>query len=940
MKSGNSTGVVTFLFTDIEGSTRAWEQEPERMRRALACHDALSRATVESSRGTIVKMTGDGMYAVFDDPLDGLNAAVALQLALADPAATNDVPLRVRCGLHVGVVERRDHDFFGTPVNRAARIMNAAHGLQVLISQAVVILIADRLPAGVTLRDLGSVRLRDLASPEHVYQLVHPRLRQDFPALRSLEATPNNLPQQVTSFVGRERELEEVKQWLARGRLVTLLGAGGLGKTRLALQVAANVPDDYPDGVWLVELAAQSDARLVPQAVASVLGLKEEAGRPVAETLVKYLKDRQLLLILDNCEHLVQACAELTKHLLQSGPRVTVLATSREPLHLAGESTYPVPALSLPDVNATTTFEALMHCEAVRLFIDRALAAKPAFRVTDQNVDAVAALCRRLDGIPLALELAAARVRALSVEKIAERLSDRFRLLTGGDQTAVPRQQTLRACIGWSYDLLAEPERALLRQLAVFVGGWTIEAAEAVGASVDIDTLGVLDLLTRLVEKSLVALDAKGERYGLLETVREYAQERLFSSGEEAVVRRRHADYCLALAEEAEPFTRGGPQQKRWLDLLEIEHDNLRAALTWALERPESEALGPSMCAALWRFWCYRCHWREGRRWCLKALERVPGESDQATRARVLMGAGAIGGYLGEPDARILLENTLLLSHESGDRDVKAAALNALAKFLIDRNEIAQAQPMLEQARQINRELGNGIWEAMNLTNLSVIFRVRGEYATATATAEEALALSQRCGDRWLEAYSLSLLGGLARARGDYAAAETLHEQARVTLTELGFALEEAYELMALAELGVVRGDPHAAGAYLIRALEVHRKLDSPQYLPWCFEVTGALAVESREYAKAARLWGAACTVREGFSGWAEPFDIEFIDPYRAQCREALGAQAFAAAEAGGVGLSPESAKAEALAWLRANLNVGVGQAAAQDLVPTRRGCA
>ena len=586
------TGVVTSLFTDIEDNTRLWEQEPERMRQALAHHDALSRWSVESNRGTVVKVTGDGMHAVFDDPLDGLNAAIALQQALADPARTNDVPLHVRCGLHVGVVERRDGDFFGTPVNRAARIMNAAHGLQVLISQAVAILVADRLPSDVALRDLGSVRLRDLASPERVYQVVHPQLRQDFPALRSLEATPNNLPQPVTSFVGRESALGEVKRRLTASRLVTLLGAGGLGKTRLSLQVAAAALDDYPDGVWFVELAPQSDARLVPQAVASVLGIKEEAGRPVAETLLKYVKDRELLLILDNCEHLVQACAELTRQLLQSGPRVKVLATSREPLHLAGESTYPLPALSAPDMRTANTLEALMHYEAVRLFIDRALQAKPAFRMTDQNAGAVAALCHRLDGIPLALELAAARVRVLSVEKIAERLSDRFRLLTGGDQTAVPRQQTLRACIGWSYDLLAEPERALLRRLAVFAGGWAIEAAEAVGTGADTDTSGVLDLLARLVEKSLVALDAKGERYLLLETVREYARERLLESGEQADARRRHAEYCLALAREAEPFTRGGPKQKWWLDLLEVEHDNLRAALTWAFERPESERVG------------------------------------------------------------------------------------------------------------------------------------------------------------------------------------------------------------------------------------------------------------------------------------------------------------------------------------------------------------
>ena len=297
-------------------------------------------------------------------------------------------------------------------------------------------------------------------------------------------------------------------------------------------------------------------------------------------------------------------------------------------------------------------------------------------------------------------------------------------------------------------------------------------------------------------------------------------------------------------------------------------------------------------------------------------------------RARVLMGAGTIGGYLGEPDARNLLENALALSHESGDLDAMAATLNTMAKFLIDRNEMMQAQPLLEQARKINRESGNGIWEAMNLTNLTVVFHAQGEHATATATAREALALSRRCGDRWLEAYSLSLLGNLARTCGDYAAAEALHEQALVSLRELGFALEEAQELMALAELAFVRGDPHAAGAYMIRALEVHQKLDSPQYLPWCLDVTGALAVESGAYAKAARLWGAAHAVRDGFSGWADPFDLELIASHRARCRDALGVQAFATAEAGGRVLSPESAKGEALAWLKADVEASAGQSA------------
>jgi hypothetical protein len=437
-----------------------WEHAPERMGPALARHNTLARTAVEGNRGTVVKTTGDGVYAVFEDPLDALDATLLLQQALADPTATNGVDLRVRCGLHLGVADRGDNDFFGNVVNRAACIMSAAHGGQVLLSEAVAAIVRERLPADVALRDLGSVRLRDLASPERLYQVMHPQLRQDFPALRSLEATPNNLPQQVTSFIGRERELAEIKKLLANTRLLTLLGAGGLGKSRLSLQLAADVMDSFPDGVWFVELAPLEDSRLVPQAVASVLGVKEAAGHQVLEALVKHVEDRQLLLILDNCEHLAHACAELAKQLLQAGSQVKVLVSSREHLRVAGETTYPVPALAVPDPQKKLTLAALSQYEAVRVFMDRASAAQPAFKATQQNANAVADICYRLDGIPRALELAAARVRALSVEGIAARLSDRFRLLTGGDRTALPRQQTMRASIDWSYDLLTEPERS------------------------------------------------------------------------------------------------------------------------------------------------------------------------------------------------------------------------------------------------------------------------------------------------------------------------------------------------------------------------------------------------------------------------------------------------------------------------------------------------
>ncbi len=475
-------GAVTFLFTDIEGSTRLWEEDPERMRLALARHDAISRMAVESHSGTVVKMIGDGMYAAFDDPLNALAAAIDLQRGLADPAAANGVPLLVRCGLHAGMVEHRDNDFFGPPLNRAARIMSAAHGGQVLLSQAVFDGMGEILPAAVSLRDLGKVRLKDLSTPEHVYQVVHPDLRQEFPALRSLEATPNNLPQEATSFVGREIELAELKRLLAKTRLLTLTGSGGCGKTRLTLQVAADSLERFPDGAWLVELAPLADPGLVPRTVATVLGLREAHGKSIGQTLTDYLKDKHVLLLLDNCEHLLDACSQLADMLVRQCREVTIMASSREALGIDGEQAYRVPSLSLPDPKRAHTPASVALFEAVQLFTDRAVLARSDFAVTAQNASTLASICCRLDGIPLAIELAAVRLRSLSVEEINRNLNQRFRLLTGGSRTALPRQRTLQALIDWSHDLLDEREQVLFRRIAIFVNGFTLEGAAAVAA--------------------------------------------------------------------------------------------------------------------------------------------------------------------------------------------------------------------------------------------------------------------------------------------------------------------------------------------------------------------------------------------------------------------------------------------------------------------------
>jgi predicted ATPase/class 3 adenylate cyclase len=870
------SGVTTYLFTDIEGSTRLWEQEPERMRPALARHDALSREAVEAYRGVVVKSTGDGIHAVFGDPLDALLATLQLQLALDDPQATQGLALRVRAGLHAGVDERRDNDFFGPVVNRAARIMAAAHGGQILLSQAVVSLVSERLPDNVQLRNLGAVRLRDLTSAELVYQIVHARLRQDFPALRSLEATPNNLPQQVTSFIGRETELADVRKLLGATRLLTLLGMGGLGKTRLSLQVAAEVLDDYPDGVWFVELAALTDGSLVQQAVAFVLGVKEEAGHPVIDALMKFVAQRRLLIVLDNCEHLVRACAEVAKRLLQSGPGLRILTSSREAMHMQGETTYAVPALAVPAESLTNSVAALTQFEAVRLFLDRAAAAKPAFELTEQNAAAVIGICRRLDGIPLAIELAAARMRALSVEAIADRLNDRFRLLTQGDRTALPRQQTLRALIDWSYDLLMEHERAMFRQLAVFAAGWTLEAVEAICADGEIQHGDVLDRLSRLVEKSLVAQSANGERYHLLDTVREYAQQRLIEAGEEEQARNRHLDFYLSLSEKARPELLG-PNQGTWLAKLDLEQENLLLAHAWCDRAPGGTALGFRLVPALKAYMFNRGLLGLGLRVSVEALARTEPEPRNLARCRTLFTAGQFACFMGNyEEAQQFLEESIVIARQFGDKVRVAAALQPLGIACLGRGDLAAARGHLEEALAIARELGN-----------------KHELPAA-----------------------INALAQLHRAQGALDEAEPLYEQVVAIGRELGHHEITAVGLLNLAMVHTSRASTDRAGKLLVDVLAIAERIGSRPAGQSAIEVSAGLAASCEDWVNAARFFGAAEAQMESTGIHRDPADDAFLKPLVARARSAVSAAEFAAADSAGRALSYDAVISEVRAWL------------------------
>lgn len=652
------TGTVTFLLTDIVGSTRLWAEAPAAMRAASVRHDEIIEAAVAQHGGVVVRPRGEGdsRFAVFARATDAAAAAIGAQLAIEAEPWPDGVEISVRIGLHAGEADVRDGDYYGPAVNRCARLREIAHGGQAVVSQTVADLVRDAPVPDVTLRDLGQHALRDLAVPERVFQLCHPQLPDTFPPLRSLSRLPTNLPAQLTSFVGREQEMAEVSRLLVPTRLLTLTGSGGCGKTRLAMQVAADLLDRYPDGVWLVELAGVGDPALVPQTVAAALGVREEAGRDLSDTLVGYLRGRETLLILDNCEHLVEAAAQIATTILRACPDVQILATSREPLDVPGETTWVVPSMTVPD--AREPLASLERFEAVRLFIERAQQAHPSLRLNERTATAVIQICRRLDGIPLAIELAAARAKVLSVDQIAARLDDRFRLL-GETRGAIPRHETLAAAVAWSYDLLGEDERTVFRRLGVFQSGFTEQAAIEVCGGDGLDPGQISPVLMSLVEKSLaLRLEGEGdERFALLETVRQFAEERLADAGERGTYRSAHLRYFADLTAGAVEEMRG-PRQAAWLDVLEAEHDNLRAALDHAAVSGKA-AEGLAMATSLAPFWEIRAYLSEGRR-RLEALLALDTSVDPGLRGAALGAAGALAHAMGDYDAaRAFQESSL-----------------------------------------------------------------------------------------------------------------------------------------------------------------------------------------------------------------------------------------------------------------------------------------
>ncbi len=912
------TGTVTFLFTDIEGSTKLWEKSPTAMHAALTRHDTILREAIEGHGGFVFKTVGDAFCAAFPTALGALESALAAQRALFSEAWGEEiVALRARMALHTGATHERDGDYFGPPVNRVARLLSAGHGGQVLLSSSTQELVRDQLPADTHLRDFGERHLKDLARPERVFQFTAPDLPSEFPPLRTLESYSNNLPLQATPLIGREREVEAVCGRLRspETRLLTLVGPGGTGKTRVGLQVAAELVDDFEDGVFFVPIAAITDPTLVAPTIARVLGLSEGGAQPPEELLEGYLRERHTLLLLDNLEQVIGS-APILDGLLSSAPKLKIVATSRTPLGLYGEQEFPIPPLSLPDPESLPPVENLTEYEAVRLFVERARAVRPEFSLTEENAPAVVEICERLDGLPLAIELAAARIKLLPPRVLLERLGNRLKLLTGGARNLPERQRTLRNAIEWSYGLLEEGESMLFGRLGVFSGGATLEAMEAVcDARGDLPT-DVLEGASSLLDKSLLRQEeAAGvePRFVMLETIHEFADAKLEGSGEAEAVRRAHAEYFLALAEEAEPML-WGAEDAAWLDRLEQEHDNMRAALSWAIEHEEA-TLALRVGGALRWFWYMEGYYGEGRRWLEAALGKDLGAAAAEARARALEGVGWLASSQGDLDrAQAVAKEGLKLSTEAGlSKVIVADFQNVLGDAARHRGDYKRASELLEQSLALHRAVKDTRGVAWSLGDLANVSSDRGSYERARALYEEGLVLSRELGGAELLGAYLISLGDEYLLEGNPERATELNEEAAELYRRRG---RKGVLQVALNNLGwsaLIRGDHRKAEALHEECLVLCRELGDKLIGAESIEGFACAAGAGGAGERAARLFGAAEALREAAGNQQATRAHSLRQPYLAAARARVNEAAWSAAWEKGRSMEFEDAVVYAL---------------------------
>lgn len=806
------TGTVTFLFTDVEGSTRLLHELGERYLDGLDAHSEIIASRVGAAGGLVVNTEGDAFFCVFSNAVDAVKTAVHIQQDLRDHAWPSNGEFRVRIGIHTGEGILGARDYVGLDVHRAARISAAGHGGQVLVSAETFALVSRSFSNGVSLRDLGEHRLKDLPQAEHLFQIVISGLENDFPALKAESGQRHNLPATLNTFVGRSQELLTISERLHDSRLITLVGPGGTGKTRLAIEVGAQELDRFADGVWIAQIAPVSISEGVPHALAVALRLRERPGTALVDTICDHLAPKSVILIFDNCEHLLGACANLAGRLLVACPDVRIVATSRQALGVSGEVVHQVPGLTLPSVGMSN--EDFMASEAVQLFVDRAKLRKGDFSLTAETSASVGEICRRLDGIPLAIELAAARVNVLGVGQIADRLDDRFRLLSAGNAVDLPHHRTLQLAMDWSYDLLDADEATLLRWLSVFAGGCSLEAVESVCSTDAIPASAILDLLQSLIDKSLVVVDdlQRSARYRLLETVRVYAGEKLVQSGEHGAASHNHGAYYLRLVEDAEPALQGSSDsssQAEVLDRLELDHGNFRAAMEGLLHT-EADVVG-RLAAALWRYWEVRGYLNEGSEWLRRALDA--GESlEPQIRAKALAGAGKLAWRRGAfEEAERLFRESLHLWRIVHDRAGEANALHGLARAALNLGDHEEAQSWGDQSLTIQTELKSQQGIATAINTLGEVARFKGDLQQALDRYTESLDIYEKIGDTAASITVKHNLGYTALGQGDIERAETRFHEAMTIAQDLQDHLGIFSMLGGLAAVAVTKGDAERA---------------------------------------------------------------------------------------------------------------------------------
>jgi predicted ATPase/class 3 adenylate cyclase/Tfp pilus assembly protein PilF len=837
------------LFTDIEGSTKLAQQYPDTMPAAVDKHHKILSEIFLRHNGFVFEFIGDAFCVAFDTIEDAIMSAIESQRALA-AATWDDAVIKVRIGIHYGQAQRVGDKFTGyMTMARTQRIMSAAYGEQILISRTAY----ESAPQGeFSVRDLGERRLKDLIQPLHICQVMAEGLQTEFPPLKTLDARPNNLPFQLTNFIGREKEMREVKELLAGTHLLTLLGSGGSGKTRLALQVGADAIDHYNNGVWFVELEQLSDPILLPQTINQALKVQEESQKSPEDTLCAYVKDKEMLIILDNCEHIADACAHIAEKLLRSAPKLKMIVTSREALKCDGEQTHRLPSLETPQKRKKYTSEQLAEFESVKLFVERAQAVNPSFGITDENAPVIAGICSDLDGIPLAIELAAARIKVLSVEKIYERLSDRFKLLTGGKRTALPRQQTLKALIDWSYELLADNEKRMWEKLSVFSGGWTMEAAEKICHDDEISEYDILDILINLTEKSIIIYDGEKDRYRMLESIRQYGDDLLKNSGNKEAMSAMHLKHFMELAITSE-VKLAGDEVKKWLEILETENGNMEAAMHWSVSGGDQNE-GGKLAASFANYWLNRSYLTTASYWLDLILAGSP-EMDRAIRGNILGIAGLFANMLGDSEkAEKLIEEGLVISRELGNKDDVASGLNNLASVVYERGDYTKARELIEETLAIDRESGDPSKISFSLINLGTVARLQGDYETAGKLLEESLAIRRKAKNKFAISSSLNTLGILHSNLGEYEKAKAYVQEGLKIAEELGnnYGIADAYGLMGNIEASI--GNFEEAKKLQKDSLQIFEEMGKKNKTADCYSNLGNIAHQCGDNVQALEL--------------------------------------------------------------------------------------